>query len=116
MVNAKVPLLVKSEQQLFHMHSCIFINFDGKPDGPKFNLLRIWKNEKLEDDLNIYLKNLLILMNDLIKKYSLSDDLGEYSKKPELWKAISGSPELREFLDSNDSRAIIRKYNSKKSS
>lgn len=95
--------------------SCIFINFDGKPDGPKFNLLRIWKNEKLEDDLTIYLKNLLILMNDLIKKYSLSDDLGEYSKKPELWKAISGSPELREFLDSNDSRAIFRKYNSKKS-
>jgi len=90
--------------------SCIFITFDGKVGGNKFNLLRIWKNEKLEEDLSVYLKNLLILMNNLIKKYSLSDDLGEYSKKPELWTAIFGSPELKSFLASSDSEVIIRKY------
>lgn len=42
---------------------------------------RIWKNEGLEYDLSKYLYDLMVLMNNLIKKYSLSDDLGEYSKK-----------------------------------
>lgn len=93
--------------------SCIFIIFDGKNDGTKFNLLRIWKNEKLEEDLTIYLKNLLTLMNDLIKQYSLSDDLGEYSKKAELWTAIANSTELKSFLNSNDTKAIIKKYSIK---
>lgn len=90
--------------------SCIFITFDGKVDGNKFNLLSIWKKEDLEDNLKVYLNNLLILMNNLIKKYSRSDDLGEYSKKPELWTAISGSPELKDFLTSSDSEVIIKKY------
>src|SRR5690606_3319012 len=44
--------------------------------------------------------NLMDLMNNLIKKYALSDDLGEYSKKQELWDAISKSTEIKQFVDS----------------
>ena len=90
--------------------SCVFIFFDGKQEGRKFNLLRIWKNEILEDDLSVYLKSLLVLSNDLIKKYSASDDFGEYSKKPELWKAIANSSELKSFFESADSIKIYEKY------
>ena len=93
--------------------SCIFITFDGKAGGKKFNLLKIWKDEDLKDDLRIYLKNLLILMNDLIKSYSISEDYGEYSKKPELWNAISDSPELSNFLNSAESLEIIKQYSLK---
>jgi len=41
------------------------------------------------------------LMNNLIKKYALSDDLGEYSKKEELWDDISKSNEIKQFIESD---------------
>ena len=83
---------------------------DDDKKGPSFDLLKIWINEDLENDLESYLTNLLKLINDLIKKYSDSDDFGEYSKKEELWKRISNSNEVSSFVSSNDSELIIQKY------
>lgn len=79
-----------------------------------FDLAKLWSNEGLEDDLSVYLKDLMILVNDLIKKYSKSDDLGEYSKKKELWDDIYTSKEIFAFLNSNNSIQIFRKYSASK--
>ena len=75
-----------------------------------FDLLKIWKAEKIDDDLTHFFKGLMKLMNKLIKKYSKSDDLGEYSKRPELWDDIGDSTELYEFMTAPDHKAIIKKY------
>jgi hypothetical protein len=83
---------------------------DGNKEKPSFDLLKIWINEGLENDLESYLAELLKLINELIKKYSESDDYGEYSKKIELWNKIIVSKEIKDHINSNDSIAIIDKY------
>ena len=90
--------------------SIIYIYTDGAKDGIKFNLQKIWKKEKLEDDLIIYFKDLMKLMNDLIKNYSESDDFGEYAKNKKLWDNISTSKEIKKFMNSAVSRQILSKY------
>lgn len=88
--------------------SIIYINTDLM--GNKFDMSRIWKKEGLEDDLSKYLYDLMVLMNDLIKKYSTSDDLGEYSKKVDLWNSIKNCSEIKDFINSKDSKKIINTY------
>jgi hypothetical protein len=90
--------------------SILFMITDGNKKGPSFDLLKVWLNEGLENDLEAYLTQLLELVNELIKKYSESDDYGEYSKKEELWKRISTSNEVKEFISKDDTRKIIDKY------
>ena len=90
--------------------SILFIYTDGHKNGGKFNMSRIWKNEGLEDDLIEYLRELLLLTNELIKKYSLSDDYGEYSKKPELWSSIRNSSELKNFMATDNSVKLLKKF------
>ncbi|MBL4561776.1 MAG: AIPR family protein [Labilibaculum sp.] len=90
--------------------SILYKYTDGGKKMNHFDLLKIWKSEKLEDDLLIYLTDLLKLVNSLIKKYALSDDLGEYSKKSELWDAILSSVEIKSFMASKDSSTILSKY------
>lgn len=75
-----------------------------------FDLSKLWANEGVSDDLALYLKGLMQLINDLIKSKSSSDDLGEYSKKKELWDAIWGAQELSNFLQSDNSTMIFSKY------
>ena len=75
-----------------------------------FNMERIWKNEELEEDLSVFLHDLMQLMNELIKKYSLSEDYGEYSKNEPLWKAISSSKEIINFMSEPNSITILSKY------
>ena len=82
----------------------------NKKNDKTFDLSKLWNKEGVEDDLVIYLKLLMILINDLIKKYAKSDDLGEYSKKKELWDDISTSKEIAEFLQSSNSVLIFEKY------
>ena len=82
----------------------------NKKNDKTFDLSKLWNKEGVEDDLVVYLKLLMILINDLIKKYAKSDDLGEYSKKRELWDDISTSKEIAEFLQSNNSLQIFDKY------
>lgn len=91
--------------------SILYSHTEGdKKNDKTFNLVKLWDNEGLEDDLKTYLKDLMILMNELIKKYAKSDDLGEYSKKKELWTDISSCDEIKEFLSSQNSQIIFQKY------
>lgn len=82
----------------------------NKKNSQTFDLSKLWTKEGLDDDLVVYFKLLMILINDLIKKYAKSDDLGEYSKKKELWDEISTSQEIVEFLNSDNSLQIFEKY------
>ena len=90
--------------------SILFMITDGDKKAPSFDLLKIWINEGLESDLEAYLTQLLKLVNELIKKYSDSDDYGEYSKKEELWKRVSSCKEIKEFVSTDDTNIIIKKY------
>ena len=80
----------------------------GDKKSHAFDLLKIWKSEMLEPDLQTFFRNLMELVNTLIKQYSLSEDFGEYSKKAELWNDISGSKQLAAFMISN--AVLLRKY------
>ena len=75
-----------------------------------FDLARLWKTQVIEDDLHEFLKSLMVLMNDLIKRYSKSDDLSEYSRKEELWTNIKSCKEIQEFMSQPDSLKILDKY------
>lgn len=90
--------------------SVIYIYTDGAKDGKRFDLSKIWKKEKLEDDLVIFFTELMELMNGLIKNYSESDDYGEYAKNKKLWENISVSEEIEKFMDSEISQQILSKY------
>ncbi len=90
--------------------SIIYIYTDGAKDGKQFDLSKIWKKEKLEDDLVIFFKELMELMNGLIKKYSESEDYGEYAKNKKLWDNISGSEEIQNFMTSKNTLQILGKY------
>ncbi len=88
----------------------LYVNTDGAGNGIRFDLTRIWKREGLEEDLIEYFRELMFLMNQLIKKYSASEDYGQYSKKPELWSEIKNSKEIKIFLATDNTRKIIDKY------
>ena len=90
--------------------SILYKYFDGSKGDKAFDLYKIWNTEGLGNDLTQYMTNLMLLINELIKKYSQSDDLGEYSKKKELWDDISTSKEIIDFLSSEDSKLIFEKY------
>lgn len=91
--------------------SVLYSHTEGNKKNIKtFNLNKLWDNEGLGDDLATYLRELMILINDLIKKYAKSDDLGEYSKKKELWEDISSCQEIENFLHSANSDIIFEKY------
>ena len=90
--------------------SVLYMITDGHKTKPSFDFLKIWLNERLESDLESYLESLLKLMNELIKQYSESDDYAEYSKKEELWNKISKSNEIQNFIVSDLTKQIIRKY------
>jgi hypothetical protein len=90
--------------------SIIYFYSDGSKNNKKFNLERVWKKEGLDTFLNEYFKSLLILINDLIRKYSKSDDLGEYSKKPELWNSIKDCDEIQLYMESNESKKLFLEY------
>mgnify|MGYP001246034334 CR=1 FL=1 len=83
--------------------------YSDKVDTP-FNMAKIWKDESLEDNFESFLYNLMSLMNTLIKKYSISDDLGEHSKKKELWGKIIASHEIKDFISNTTNGNILKKY------
>lgn len=90
--------------------SVIYIYTDGVKAGKRFDLSKIWKKEKLEDDLVTFFTELMELMNGLIKKYSESDDYGEYAKNRKLWEDISVSEEIEKFMTSKIAQQILIKY------
>ncbi|RXF04882.1 abortive phage infection protein [Pseudoalteromonas sp. PS5] len=90
--------------------SVLFNHTDGSASGKAFNLEKIWKDENIDNDLYEYLKEFMILMNGLIKKYSASEDYNEYSKKPELWEAIKDCKEIEELMKSAFTLSIFSTY------
>lgn len=78
----------------------------------KFDMEIIWRKQGLEEDIESFLYNLMLLMNSLIKQYALSDDIGEYSKKQELWNSIKNSQEIKLFMTNENSMKILAKYTS----
>ncbi|NOR70630.1 MAG: abortive phage infection protein [Methylomarinum sp.] len=90
--------------------SIVYTNTDGAKAIRKFDLSKIWKKEEVEDDLVEYFKSLMLLINDLIKKYSASDDYGEYSKKIELWSEIKNCVEITRFLMDERNNKVLEKY------
>lgn len=90
--------------------SIIYYYCDVLSDGRKFNHEKIWKKEGLDSFLVNFFNNLLTLINELIRKYSKSDDLGEYSKKPELWNAIKNSKEIQIFMDKIENKKLLNDY------
>lgn len=83
---------------------------DGAKGGNLFDLGKIWLKETLEEDLDTFMNELMILMNNLIKKYAESDDLGEYSKRKELWDNISQSSEINTFMTTANAYKILERY------
>lgn len=90
--------------------SVLYIHTDASESGKSFNLERIWKDEGIDYELQEYLKELMILMNELIKKYSASEDFNEYSKKPELWESIKECEEIQGLMKKNSTLSIFKKY------
>ena len=90
--------------------SVLYMYTDESSVRNSFNLSKIWKEEGFDQDLSEYLKEFMILMNDLIKKYSSSEDYNEYSKKPELWDAIRDCQEIKALMKSAFTLSIIKKY------
>jgi len=78
--------------------------------GHNFLMSKIWKQEGIEEALGNFLLELMLLMNGLIKKYSPSDDYGEYSKRVELWNSIKKSDEIKAFMSREDSLKVLKKY------
>lgn len=91
--------------------SILYNMTDGyKKGGLVFNLFKFWKTEGLENDLAYYVKDLMVLVNGLLIKYSTSGDVGEWTKKKECWDIVSTSKEIVQFMNSEDSKKIIAKY------
>ncbi|WP_394390556.1 AIPR family protein [Shewanella woodyi] len=90
--------------------SIIYMYTDGMPSKKNFNLDKIWKEEAIDRELAEYLKYLMIKVNDLIKKYSASEDYNEYSRKPELWESIRHSKEVKDMMTNEYSSSILIKY------
>jgi len=88
----------------------ILYSYTDETQNYIFNFEKLWKAESLEEDLSIFFRDLMLLMNNLIKKYSISEDYGEYSKKQELWKSIINSDEIKTFMLLTNSLKIIDKY------
>ena len=76
----------------------------------KFNLHHIWKHQDLSSDLKDFMYDLMVLLYDLIRKYATSDDLGENTKKEDLWDRIKKSPEIKSYTSSSDAKKIKEKY------
>lgn len=95
--------------------SVLYIYTDGSDFNRVFNFSKIWSMEQLDSDLKVFIESLLRLINDLIKKYAHSEDLGEYSKKKDLWDQIKDCQEVRNFMSESFSNKIISKYSISKS-
>ena len=90
--------------------SLLYIYTDGSDTNKTFDFLKIWKSEKIPQDLQELSRELLLLTNSLLKKYSKSDDVPQYSKNIELWDAVKRSEEVAEFFAQTGAQLLIKKY------
>jgi hypothetical protein len=90
--------------------SVLYTFTDGSDESNHFNLSQIWKDECIKENLKLFLIELLSVVNNCIKKYSLSEDYGEYSKKQELWDRIKTCKEITSLMSSDNSKIVLNKY------
>ncbi|MDC0133855.1 AIPR family protein [Porticoccaceae bacterium] len=83
---------------------------DGDSSMDNFDFYKIWRAEKVPDDLRDFCENLLRLTNSLLKKYSKSDDVPQYSKNIELWNDIKASQEANMVFEQPSAKKILSKY------
>jgi len=55
------------------------------------NLYKLWKEQKISEEMEILLKELMIKVEDFIKNYSPASLYGESAKKEECWNALKNS-------------------------
>ncbi|OOQ58270.1 AIPR family protein [Mucilaginibacter pedocola] len=75
-----------------------------------FDLGAIWVKQGLPEDLKAFSRKLLESVQEWLKAYSKSDDLGEYAKKEDLWNDVLKSPEFAAFEKSPETKAIVSRY------
>jgi hypothetical protein len=90
--------------------SVLYEQTDGLVDGRGFNFGIIWQKQSLPDDLAAFFEELMKLMYEVFRKYSLSDDVSEYTKKKELWDAIDNCSEVVNFVQKPTNATLIAKY------
>jgi len=90
--------------------SILYRYSDDDASNYPFKLAEIWKKEDVDEALLKLMRNLMVLMNELIKKYAESDDYGEYSKKPELWDKIKNCTEIRRFVKEDAFVKVVKHY------
>lgn len=98
--------------------SILYINTNGSKSSMDFGLRKIWLKGSLEKDLADYFKNLMTLVNTLLKdrRYNDSDNTDDNTKNKEVWDKISICEEIVDFMKSHESKKIISKYGIKKGS
>ena len=90
--------------------SALFHNTNGNKKNLDFNLNMLWINQGFDSSLKAYFYDLMVLINDLIKKLSQSDDFAQYAKKEQLWIDIKKNSEFKKFFSSADTEKILKKY------
>jgi hypothetical protein len=90
--------------------SAIFLNTDGAKGKTKFNFTKIWKEQRINKNFEIWGRDLMVLINDLIKKYPFSDNIEDGTKRKEQWDKIKSSVELKDFFNSPNSILVLNEY------
>jgi hypothetical protein len=60
--------------------------------GRKVDLDRVWREQRLTDDLEDALREISILVQRVITSPERGTNIGEWAKKPECWEAVSEIP------------------------
>lgn len=92
----------------------IIYEYTDKSKGDDFSFFKIWKDEGLSERAKAFFYELMVVVLKSIKENATSDDLSEHSKKEELWKKVSASKEIKDFMSSNNASIILSDYAIKK--
>ncbi len=93
----------------------VVYEFTDKTKGDDFSFFKIWKDEGLTPKAKDYFLELMLLVLQTVKKCATSDDLGEHSKKEELWNKVIADKEIQFFMKSDNTKNILSDYAIKKS-
>lgn len=88
----------------------IIYEYSDKSKGNDFNFFKIWKDEGLSERAKVFFKDLMIEVLKSIRQNALSDDLSEHSKKEELWRKVIQSMNIKNFMDSENAKIILKEY------
>lgn len=93
--------------------AAIYLHTDVSTDKHKFNFTKIWIEQKISANFEVWAKELMVLMNDLIQKYKISDNVEDGSKRKEVWDKIKNSKELDSFFKLPNAKIVINEYKNK---